>query len=212
MFNRGGAQGLVLLPAVAILNLYMEAFECAEAEISRERELVADQAGAEAGSAEALASSLVKLHAFGHYYASTRDRMRESLVAGRDVDNLSVMFGDYVKAEAAPTHFVGLDDEKLAHPTDTHPPLGVRLEALGHSLAAIETSALNVSPVSKAIELIDNYETTEKELTGLETKYMVKSGEVPARAEKTCAGCGRMVPLNVETCECGVNFRRVGLG
>ena len=58
MFNRGGAQGLVLLPAVAILNLYMEAFECAEAEISRERELVADQAGAEAGSAEALASSL----------------------------------------------------------------------------------------------------------------------------------------------------------
>ena len=109
--------------------------------------------------------------------------MRESLVAGRDVDNLSVMFGEYIKAEATPTHFVGLD-EKLAHPTDTHPPLGVRLEALGHSLAAIETAALNVSPVSKAIELIDNYETTEKELTGLETKYMVKSGEVPARAEK----------------------------
>ena len=209
--QRGGAQGLVLLPAVAILNLYMEAFERAEAEIGRERELIADQAGAEASSSEALASSLVKLHAFGHYYESTRDRMRESLVAGKTVDNLSVMYGDYIKAEAAPTHFIGLDDEKLAHPTDTHPPLGIRLEALGHSLAAIETAALNVLPLSKAVELIDNYETTEKELTGLETRYMVKTGEVPARAGKTCAGCGRMVPLNVDTCDCGINFRRVGL-
>ena len=107
----GGAQGLVLLPAVAILNLYMEVFESAEAEIGRERELVADQAGAEASSAQALASSLVKLHAFGHYYPSTRDRMRESLEAGKDVDNLSAMFGDYVKAEATPTHFVSLDEE-----------------------------------------------------------------------------------------------------
>lgn len=175
--QHGGLRGLVLLPAAAILKLYMEAFESAESEIGRERELVADQAGAEASSARALASSLVKLHAFGYYYLSARDRLCESLTAGKSAGNLSLLFGDYVKSEATASHFVGLDAEKLPHPTDTHPPLGVRLEALGCTLESIEPAALDVAPQGKAVELVDDYLSIEKELTDLETKYLVKIGE-----------------------------------
>lgn len=178
----GGLKGLVLLPAAAILNLYMDAFARPEAEISRERELLADQAGAEASSSQALASALVKLHAFDYYYLSTRDRLLESLRAGKKAENLSLMFGDHVKADATATHFVGLDEEKLAHPTDSHPPLGVRLESLGWSVHAVEAAALDVAPQSKAIELIDDYLTIEKELTDLETKYLIKIGEVSSNA------------------------------
>ena len=42
------------------------------------------------------------------------------------------------------------EEERLAHPTDTHPPLGIRLKALGSSLEQVFDAALDIPPAAPA--------------------------------------------------------------
>jgi hypothetical protein len=207
---RGSAQGLAFLPAFAVLGCFMESFQTAEKEIGRDRELAADQVAVEAAGKQAIASALVKTHAFAGYWESARQRMREQLSANVQVENVSRLFASYVAEEASPSQFVGIDEERTSHPTDTHPTLGVRLEALGLSVASVEPSALNVRMEKSAVELIDNYPTIEKELTDLEKNFMIRSGEVQIVTAKRCFACGQSSPLDAESCRCGFNFARAG--
>ena len=206
-----GSQSLVFFPAYAILNYFIECFASQMGEFRRERELLADQVGAEVAGQANVATALLKIHAFEHYWADTYRRMGETLSVGGQVVNFSQLFATRVAEEASSSHFTGLDDKRLAHPTDTHPSFGTRLEGLGIAMPDVTHAALAVTPSISAVELVDDFETIEIELTKLETNFLVKTGQVIVARLVGCPSCGRSNSLETGACECGFNFRRSGL-
>src|SRR5207244_4441056 len=103
--------------------------------ISRERELQADQVAVKLEGNKNLASALVKLHAFTSTWFNTNAFAREKLSEGKSVINMSELFGTVAKDNAKPEILIGLEEKATSHPTDTHPPLGIRLEALQKTLS-----------------------------------------------------------------------------
>lgn len=200
--------GLAILPAVSVLSFFFDSFNTAAMEISRERELVADGIGAQLSGKENAASGLVKAHAFADAWESALQRMRETLADGKTVPNVSALFGDYIAETGSAASFVGLDDQHLAHPMDTHPPLKARLEALGLSLESVEKNALVTQPERRAISVIDQYQRIEEELTEMERGRMENSREVVRVTELRCPACGRLSPVSADVCPCGLRFGR----
>ena len=68
---------------------------------------------------------------------------------------------DNAKREA----LTGIAETHVSHPTDTHPPLAKRLEALKMTLEKVSDSVLNVNPVDSAIELMESPEHKEEEIS-----------------------------------------------
>ena len=64
-----------------------------------------------------------------------------------------------------PTALEGLDAKTIPHPTDSHPPLSIRLAALKTSLAEVGPDALNVSPEPASSTMIDKLEELEMQLS-----------------------------------------------
>ena len=207
-----GSRAALFFPAYAILNYFMEGFEAQVRGIGRARELAADQVGVEVSDPVNVATALVKLHAFEYYWNDTYQKMVETLNAGVLVENVSDLFAKRVAEEASPTHLVGLDEKTLSHPTDTHPPLGARLDALGVALSECIEAALAVAPERSAVEIVDDYKSIEQELTKLEINFLVKSGSVVIARAIRCPSCGRANSLQSAACECGFNFHKVGMG
>ena len=87
-----GAAGLAKIPAVSILSYMIDVFASNERPIGRERELVADKAGAEVASAQALASALVKLSLYSGFWEHTRSANLERLYQGKVSRNLSLAY------------------------------------------------------------------------------------------------------------------------
>jgi hypothetical protein len=134
--------------------------------------------------------------------------MREHLNEGKPVANASALFGDYVAENCDASRFIGLGDECLAHPLDTHPPLKARLDALGVSMEFIQNTALITSPENPAVRLIDHYSDVEAELTRMEQSLMEKTGEVSPKAQLRCPACGKLSPIIENACSCGFRFGR----
>lgn len=180
-----GAGRLALLPATAILAFFFEAFALAEHEIGRERELEADRVGARIVGAPAAASALVKVHAFTGYWDVIRKEMVRALADGKAYTNVSSLFSGLVAQNARPEALAGLGEQKLAHPTDTHPPLGVRLQNLEVALETVEGAALAVPPREPAAALVTALESVEEELSSAE-HYLVarRSGLVSATRDQ----------------------------
>jgi len=82
--------------------------------------------------------------------------------------NVSEFYASMVVNSATPKSLDGLDAKTIPHPTDSHPPLSVRLRALGQNLTLIGSGALNVSPSSSAHEVIDNCADLERQLSVIE--------------------------------------------
>lgn len=169
-----GAQALALMPAVGLLSYFFDSFEEAEKKISREREFVADEGGARITSREAMATALVKVHAFSAAWAGAREAMAEALQQGRMYKNASALFGDIVASNAVPERLEGLDERRLAHPTDSHPPLAVRLAHLETTIAAVQAEALDVSLESAAISVIENFVELESALSEVEQVVLAR--------------------------------------
>jgi Zn-dependent protease with chaperone function len=160
------AASIALLPAIAILSYFFECFSVAESEISRDRELAADQAGARVTDSATMASALVKVHAFSGLWSGLQSAAADALKEGKAFVNASKAYADMVASSAKPDALVGITDARLTHPTDSHPPLGVRLGALGVTLDEVSMASLTVSPADPAIELIPEFERKEEEISG----------------------------------------------
>lgn len=87
--NAQGAGAVATLPAIAVLNLCLEQFATAERTIGRQRELIADKAGAEASSAEDLANTLVKISLFTGLWNVLTHKYIEILSEGNYLTNLA---------------------------------------------------------------------------------------------------------------------------
>jgi Zn-dependent protease with chaperone function len=142
----GGARGIALYPALLLLDLFMSGFAVPERAISRDREVLADGAGVEVASARDLASSLVKLYAFTPAWGATLDDMASDLDGDKPTANAGDRFVGLVRSSAGPSSLDGLDGREIPHPTDSHPPLSQRLEALGLSVADVASDALAIAP------------------------------------------------------------------
>jgi Zn-dependent protease with chaperone function len=178
----GLGQLVVLWPAAMILSYFLDCFAQAERTVSRERELVADQVAVEASGARVTAMALVKIHAFAPLWGTLEQSMRALLASGKPLINFSTWFASSVHGRGHADAVTELDRVKLAHPTDTHPALGIRLSALGVSLPEVAGMAFATEPDHPAIALIANAETLEEELTTIVQRFLVESGQVPLAA------------------------------
>jgi len=179
-----GARLVALLPAITILSFFLDCFSVAENRVSRERELTADQVAARAVDPRTFAVALVKIHAFMPCWQAVLGQMRKSLEEGKQIINSSLLFED-ASHDLAVSRYLdecdplqGLSEHRLPHPTDSHPPLGIRLESLSISMDDVTQDAIDTCPEPVAIDLIADFEPLEEDLTDVEHSLLVKSGQV----------------------------------
>lgn len=174
-----GASGLAKLPALAMLSYMYELFASNEAKISRDREHKADKAGAEAGSPLALSTALIKVSLYSGIWDHARNQNIERLNQGKIANNLSVVFQDTAKYDIEHENINDIIqstlEQTISHPTDTHPPISRRLEELDIKAEEITKDILLASP-NPAIQLVDNYDDIEQEITIFEHRLMVAYG------------------------------------
>ena len=156
---------IALLPAIALFSYFLESFSVAESQISRDRELAADKEGAAASDTRSISSALVKVHAFAGLWEGLRYAAANALRQGKAFVNASKTYAGVIAEHATPDAVKNLASTRLAHPTDSHPPLSIRLESLGISMSDVETDALNVNPAVAAIELVAQPERLEEEIS-----------------------------------------------
>lgn len=176
-----GAMGLAKLPAIALLGYVHGLFQEGESGVSRQRELAADAAGAKAGSALALGSALCKICVYSELWGKVHEESIESLSEGQITRNLSIAFADSarfdVEAAAADKLLDSVLDVRVAHPTDSHPPVSQRLDALKVTVDQVRSSGLSL-PAPSAIELLADAPAIEAELTDIQHRVMVSIGRV----------------------------------
>ena len=219
LHRAGGGRGfgmMALGPALAILDVFLERFAVAERRHSRERELVADQAAVSVTSTAVMASALLKVHAFSRLWSDVQEITCDLLKEGRRFENASETYAAAVREFARPSSFDGIDDAHSSHPTDTHPALSVRLDALGTTIGATTPTALVVAPIESAGAVVADLELRERELTEQYQLLIAKHLNVDpstvkqfeARRVRRCASCGEMVlPRPDATCpNCGATL------
>jgi Zn-dependent protease with chaperone function len=164
-----GGGGYALLPAISLLSFYLESFSEAEAEISREREIAADVIGARVTTKRDFALAITKIiqhdSAWEKVYSelldnSTNEKRELPLPSESFVRVAEQQFRTANRAE----QIKQLESEQLAHPTDSHPPLGARLKALGLSVDEVFDAAGDIRPTDASSTLIPNSEALEREL------------------------------------------------
>jgi hypothetical protein len=102
--------------------------------------------------------------------------MREAISQQRQFINVSAYWAGAINTlEDRNSVFDGIDTRHLSHPTDSHPPLGARLEALHFSISDLAADALRTAPAYAGIELITGHEALEKELTDVEHLLLADS-------------------------------------
>jgi len=150
-----GARRIALLPAIAIFEFLLHRFAVADGRHARERELVADQASTEVTSARVVATALVKSHAYGPLWPDALEQATARPVRpGERVPNASEIFASAASHAAGPALLDGILERHTPHPTDRHPSLAVRLDALGVSLQDVAADALRVAPAEPAASLV----------------------------------------------------------
>jgi Zn-dependent protease with chaperone function len=174
--SEDGARALALLPAFAILSFFMEQFAQAERAIGRQRELEADKAGASVSSGRALATSLLKIGAFSPLWGSIRTAMVEALNQGKAYTNISALYAEIAASSGKPTLLDEVAVIPTAHPIDTHPPTGVRIQALGLSVAELRDEALVIHAEASSVSLLANPTAIEEELTDVEHRVLLELG------------------------------------
>jgi len=173
--NHGLVQ-LAFLPAIFFMSIFIHAFEKTEKKISRERELNADKVGISVSSANSMATSLLKTHIYQQVWIFTNNKMKEALENGKQIVNVANYFQSI--CDSIPHDFMKdeIGKSSTTHPTDSHPPLTVRLNAIGVQLSDIYP--LQQQTEEKAIELIDNAEIHEQGLSDLEHQKLIRTGQV----------------------------------
>lgn len=154
-----GLRRIALMPALALFDVFFARFAASERALARERELAADAAAVEATSARVLAAALVKMHACQPLWDEAFEEAARTPIQGRGpgpvpAPNASALFAAAAGRAVAPALLDGILETRTAHPTDSHPSLAERLEALGVTLADVTMDALRLRPVEPASVLI----------------------------------------------------------
>jgi Zn-dependent protease with chaperone function len=182
-----GGVNITTLPAYALLTYMIGVFDKNISSINRTREFEADNTATEIAPALALASALLKMSLYAHFWGGLTDKVIDRLRKGTVTRNLSLIFADTVKYDVdedrIPEVIKGLSEERISHPTDSHPPTIKRIEKLGININNIDYEILT-NYQDNAVDLINGHVNIEEELTTLQQQYYVALGvEVPDEEE-----------------------------
>jgi hypothetical protein len=162
---------LAIAPPATLLGFFLNAVNEDERP-GGGREARADRVAAAVAGADALASALVKVHAFAPAWEAVVDAMAFAVHSRTQYVNASALFHDVVSSNAGPERVRGLVPQELGHPTDRHPPLAQRLEALEVDTARLVAAALVTAPASAAIGLLEDAEAIEQGLSVAEQRLI----------------------------------------
>ncbi len=140
------------------------------------REFEADQRAAAACGGAALASALVKAHAFGPAWHTVVEAMVEAVSVGTQYVNAGQLFRDVVASNGGPERLFGIGRRRADHPTDLHPTLAERLAALNVDLVQAARAALVTQPSAPAVSLWPGYEGVEQGLSAAEQQLIAATG------------------------------------
>ena len=169
-----GIRRLAIAPSATFLGFFLDAVNEGEAPGVR-REARADQVAAAVAGADALASALVKVHAFAPAWDAVVDAMAFAVHSRTQYVNASALFQEIASSNAGPERLQGLGPQEQGHPTDRHPPLAQRLEALGVDRARLAAAALATAPASPAAGLVDDAEAIEQGLSAAEQRLIAET-------------------------------------
>jgi Zn-dependent protease with chaperone function len=174
---------LAKLPGLALLSILMAVFAGKERKISRTRELEADKKAVTIAPAESLISALVKVSLIAQRWVELRKMNIDALNEGKIIGNLCDVFADYVgysldRDRTVTSRLIAaLENDKISHPTDTHPTNAERAANLDVKIDAVAAEALAdvrahlASPESRILP-----GAVEEELTILEHKVLLHLG------------------------------------
>ena len=175
-------RALASIPALYMLSYMRIVFASNERTIGREREFVADRAGAEASSAEALATALVKVATYAPLWEYVRSRSMEHLKEGQMYANLGIAFENVARYASEHESLDAIRsrilEARIAHPIDTHPPTSERLAALSVVQTSITKDLLAI-PDRPAAQILNGLARTEEELTLVEHRRIVALSSTP---------------------------------
>jgi Zn-dependent protease with chaperone function len=156
---------LAVLPSIWMFSSFLQSFAAAETKLSRERELAADACASSATSARTFAVALTRVVAASPYWLKLDEDAVRTLRDGQPLTNVSAFISSAISARHLPAIPGQLVEQKMAHPTDTHPPLMVRLDNLGIGFDSIKDDICLPVTEIPAIGLIDGAEALEESLT-----------------------------------------------
>jgi Zn-dependent protease with chaperone function len=160
-----GSVAIAQLPAIAFLGFFFESFVTSEKNLSRLRETEADAIGARVGGATQLATALVKVHAYTGGWQPIVEDLRFDHERLRAETNLSLPLQAHALAITA-EEVAKAGENHVFHPTDSHPPLSVRLQSLQTDLATmVALTAVPQFELSAAV-LVANLEDLERIQSG----------------------------------------------
>ncbi len=169
-----GIRTLAIAPPTAIVGFFAYAWH-EDAMPGDPREHRADEAAAAFAGADALASALVKAHAFAPAWDAVVEAMMRAVRSGTQYVNASALFHEVVMSHTGPERLQGLGPQSLGHPTDRHPPLAVRLDRLAADRSRLAGSALVTSPESPAIGLVREADALEQRLSAAEHRLIAET-------------------------------------
>jgi Zn-dependent protease with chaperone function len=174
-----GASKIALIPAFFLLGFFMEEFSKSERSVGRLRELQADREGAKITSKDIFCSSLLKAAAFGPVWQTITNANIENLNKGMAYQNLSLFYQEYCRSINIPAFtndvISSFSEATMIHPTDTHPPLFVRLQNLDINASELKSDILQLS-ADPAITLLPNAMELEEALTQNTHQLMLHYG------------------------------------
>jgi Zn-dependent protease with chaperone function len=172
-----GSGALALLPGIAVLSFFLQQFAISERSIARKRELEADRVGALVGGPTAMATALVKVSALAECVTYAYKFMIELLNQGKSLINASLqvrMNAEVFVQNIDWDKFIGqISSSRLSHPTDTHPPLADRVQALGLDIRNVTSLTLEKETSSA---LLNEPNSIEERLTDLQSQLFLRLG------------------------------------
>ena len=163
-----GTPKIFALPVYALFAHFMDEFSVIEKKVGRERELLADRAASELTSDAIASSALAKIYAYSGLWSTVENKIFYLVKQGRMLKNCSQFYSEHLNSLTQGQLLQIMNEErKIPHPTDTHPPLDVRLKQLGANvtdgLFLLEPKGDNSTSL-----LGDNFERIELELNQIE--------------------------------------------
>jgi hypothetical protein len=184
---------VVTYPAISQLVLFTALFDHAVNHWSRERELRADRIGGAVIGENFAASALARYVAFDPIVA----RAIEAALQNPDAagENLVADIAVAVKSAGAQDPRPHLED-RTPHPTDTHPPVAVRVEALGRRIDQAFLAESSMAAPEDCAELLDLFFVDAAGLSRRLTADLI--GKAAAHRRETISALNEMATVNVE--------------
>lgn len=163
------------VPAIAALSLCESEFASAERTVGREREMLADKAGAEVVDARTLGCALIKSAVLADQWGSLTHSQLECIGRGQEVPRVAQAYalqcGAFIATLNWSTARTALEEAVQPHPVDTHPCLAKRLERFNLRMADYDPAELAV-PARAASDLLDCADEFDRDLSAKRSEVL----------------------------------------